>query len=63
MKTMTQDAANDFNITMGSIAAEKLVGPRGGDMSALEVRQMVRDALDDGSFKTPPKLHTQLYSR
>ena len=59
MKTMTQDAANDFDIDDGVyFAAEKLVGPRGGDMSALEVRQMVRDALDDGSFKTPPKLHT-----
>src|SRR5262249_36820625 len=35
-----------------------LVGDRGAEMSALQARQMVRDALDDGSFKTPPEVRT-----
>lgn len=59
MKSMTQHPDNDYDIDDGVyFAKEDLVGPRGGEMSALEVRQMVRDALDDGSFNTPPKLHT-----
>ncbi|QDT52995.1 hypothetical protein Pan44_10100 [Caulifigura coniformis] len=59
MKTMTQDAAKDYDIDDGVyFEKDKLKGPRGGEMTALEARQMVRDALDDGSFKTPPKLHT-----
>lgn len=59
MKTMTQDDANDYDIDDGVyFAKEDLVGPKGGEMSALDARQMVRDALDDGSFTTPPKLHT-----
>jgi hypothetical protein len=59
MKTMTQHPDNDYDIDDGVyFAKEDLVGPRGGEMSALEARQMVRDALDDGSFNTPPKLHT-----
>lgn len=57
MKTMTQDADNDYDIDDGVyFDKEDLVGPRGADMTALEVRQMVRDALDDGSFKTPPEV-------
>lgn len=59
MKTMTQDSAKDYDIDDGVyFDKEKLIGPRGGEMSAYDVRVMVRDALDDGSFKTPPKLHT-----
>ena len=59
LKAMVQYAAKNYDIDDG-VYFEKsaLVGPRGAEMSALEVRQMVRDALDDGSFKTPPKLHT-----
>jgi len=57
MKTMTQDAAKDYDIDDGAyFAKEDLVGPRGADMSALEARQMVRDALDDGSFKKAPEV-------
>lgn len=59
MKTMTQDDAKDYDIDDGVyFAKEKLVGARGAEMSALEARQMVRDALDSDSFKTPPILHT-----
>jgi hypothetical protein len=59
MKTMTQHPANDYDIDDGVyFAKEDLVGPRGGEMSALETRQMVRDALDDGSFKKPPEVRT-----
>ncbi len=57
MKTMTQDAANDYDIDDGVyFDKEDLVGPRGAYMTALEARQMVRDALDDGSFNTPPEV-------
>lgn len=59
MKTMTQDAEKDYDIDDGVyFTKEQLVGERGAEMSALDSRKMVRDALDDGSFKTPPKLHT-----
>lgn len=56
MKTMTQHPENDYDIDDG-VYFEKsdLVGPRGAEMSALDARQMVRDALDDGSFKTAPE--------
>lgn len=56
MKTMTQHPEKDYDIDDGVyFDKEKLVGPRGGDMTALEARQMVRDALDDGSFKKAPE--------
>jgi hypothetical protein len=55
MKTMVQHPDNDYDIDDG-IYFEKaeLVGPRGAEMSSLDARQMVRDAVDDGSFKTKP---------
>ncbi len=57
MKTMTQHPENDYDIDDGLyFAAEDLVGPKGGEMSPLEVRQMVRDAVDDGSFKAKPEV-------
>ncbi len=57
MKTMTQHDDNKYDIDDGVyFLKEDLVGPRGADMSALEARQMVRDAVDDGSFKTPPEV-------
>lgn len=55
MKVMTQDSNNDYDIDDGIyFDKDKLVGDRGAEMSALAVRQMVRDAVDDGSFKTAP---------
>jgi hypothetical protein len=56
MRTMTRHPAKDYDIDDGVyFAKEYLVGPRGAEMSALDARQMVRDALDDGSFKKPPE--------
>jgi len=56
MKTMTRHQAKDYDIDDGAyFDKEALVGDRGAAMSALQARQMVRDALDDGSFKTPPE--------
>jgi hypothetical protein len=57
MKTMRQHLAKDYDIDDGVyFSKELLVGDRGAEMSALQARQMVRDALDDGSFKTPPEV-------
>ena len=57
MKAMTQHPAKDYDIDDG-VYFEKavLIGERGAEMTALQARQMVRDALDDGSFKTPPEV-------
>ncbi len=59
MKTMVQYPNKDYDIDDGVyFVKEVLVGARGAEMTALQARQMVRDALDDGSFKTPPEVHT-----
>jgi hypothetical protein len=56
-KTMTQHPAKDYDIDDGVYFDKAdLVGDRGAEMSALQARQMVRDALDDGSFKRPPEV-------
>jgi hypothetical protein len=57
MKSMVQHPDNDFDIDDGVyFNKEDLVGERGAEMTALQVRQMVRDAVDDGGFKTPPEV-------
>lgn len=57
MKTMIQHPDNDYDIDDGVYFNKaELVGGRGGEMTGLQVRQMVRNALDDGSFKTPPEV-------
>ncbi|MDF2119236.1 hypothetical protein PY365_27080 [Roseiarcaceae bacterium H3SJ34-1] len=59
MKTMVQYPSKDYDIDDGVyFAKEALVGPRGAEMTPLQARQMVRDAVDDGGFKTPPEVHT-----
>lgn len=59
MKTMVQYLAKDYDIDDGVyFDKEALVGQRGAEMTALQARQMVRDALDDGSFNTPPEVRT-----
>ena len=64
MKTMTQHPENNYDIDDGVyFEATDLVGPRGGEMSPLDARQMVRDAVDDGSFKTKPEVRTELRAR
>lgn len=57
MRTMVQDADTDYDIDDGVyFRKEKLVGAKGGEMSALAVRQMVCDALQDSRFKTAPEV-------
>ncbi len=59
MKTMTQHPENDYDIDDGVyFLREELVGSRGAEMTALQARQMVRDALDDRSFNPPPETRT-----
>jgi hypothetical protein len=59
MKTMVQHPANDYDIDDGVyFDKEVLVGERGAEMTALQARQMVRDAVDDGSFKKKPEVRT-----
>jgi hypothetical protein len=57
MKTMTQHPESDYDIDDGVyFDKDALVGPRGAEMSALEARHFVRDAVDDGSFSRPPEV-------
>jgi len=57
MKTMVQHDDNKYDIDDGVyFDKEQLVGDRGAELSALATRQMVRDAVDDGCFKTPPEV-------
>ncbi len=59
MRTMIQLQHKDWDIDDGVyFDAADLKGERGGDISALEARQIVRDALDDGSFKKKPEVRT-----
>lgn len=58
MHTMTQHPKKDYDIDDGAVFLRKdLTGPRGGDMTPREARDMVRSALDTGSrdFKSPPE--------
>lgn len=60
MKTMTQHPDKDYDIDDGVyFAKDDLVGPEGGEMTSPETRQMVRDAVDDGSFKTAPEVRAK----
>jgi len=59
MKTMVQDADSDYDIDDGVyFYKEDLVGDRGAEMTSLQARQMVRDAVDDGKFNRPPEVRT-----
>lgn len=59
MRTMVKHKNNDYDIDDGAVFNEDdLVGAQGAEMSALNVRKMVRDALDDGSFAKPPEVRT-----
>ena len=61
MKTMIQDSDNDYDIDDGVyFRKEDLVGKRGAEMTSLQARQMVRDAVDDGKFKKAPRGSFQL---
>lgn len=57
MHTMVKDKNNDYDIDDGAVfGKDDLVGAQGAEMSALDARKMVRDALDDGSFEKPPEV-------
>jgi len=59
MHTMVTDKDNDYDIDDGAVFnKDDLVGSQGAEMSALNVRKMVRDALDDDSFSKPPEVRT-----
>ncbi|MDX9987041.1 cyclic GMP-AMP synthase DncV-like nucleotidyltransferase [Thiothrix unzii] len=59
MHTMTQDKDNDYDIDDGVVFdKEDLKGKQGAYLSPLDARKMVRNAVDDGSFKTPPEVKT-----
>lgn len=59
MKTMVQDPDNDYDIDDGVyFDKEDLVGPRGAELSSLQARQLVRDAVDDGDFKQAPEVRS-----
>ena len=59
MKTMVRDPDNDYDIDDGVyFRTEDLIGPRGAEMTSLQARQMVRDAVDDGRFKQAPEVRS-----
>ena len=59
METTIQEPGNTYDIDDGVIFEKaELVGKQGAEMSALDARKMVRDAVDDGSFKTKPEVRT-----
>jgi hypothetical protein len=59
MHTMVNDKNNDYDIDDGAVfLKDDLCGGKGAELTALSARKMVRDAVDDGSFKTPPEVKT-----
>lgn len=57
MRTMLQHPSNDYDIDDGVYFDKAdLVGARGAEMTPSDAKWMVRDALDDGSFATPPEV-------
>ena len=59
MHTINQHQNNDYDIDDGAaFDKDDLVGDRGAEMTGLQARQMVRDAIDDGSFKDAAKVKT-----
>jgi hypothetical protein len=57
MRTMVQHAENDYDIDDGVyFDKEKLVRAQGGEMSGLQARQMICDALQDRRFNKQPEV-------
>ena len=57
MRTTIQEPDRDYDIDDGVVfRQESLQGPMGADKTALATRHMVRDAVDDSSFKQPPEI-------
>lgn len=58
-KTTIQEPENAYDIDDGAVFdIDDLKGPQGGDMTPGDAKKMVRDAVDDGSFNTPPEVKT-----
>src|SRR3546814_657975 len=56
MKTMIVHPDNDYDIDDGVYFGKAdLVGERGAEMTSLQTREMVRNAVDDGKFKKAPE--------
>lgn len=59
MNTINQHPENDYDIDDGIVfAADDLKGPKGGEMSPLDARKMVCEAVQDPAFATPPEVKT-----
>ena len=59
MGTVIQEPESAYDIDDGVVfTANSLIGPKGASKAALDARKMVRDAVDDGSFKTDPEIKT-----
>lgn len=59
MGTVIQEPDSAYDIDDGVVfTAKSLIGPKGAPKTALDARKMVRDAVDDGSFKTDPEIKT-----
>lgn len=57
MKTMVQEPDNAYDIDDGVVfEAKELVGPQGGELSALDARTMICEALKDKKFTRQPKV-------
>lgn len=57
MRTTIQETDNAYDIDDGAVfRKEDLKGERGGDISPLEARQMVCDAMQDKRFKKKPEV-------
>ena len=59
MRTMVQQPDKDYDIDDGVyFDKDKLKGPRGGDKTSSDAKDMVRKALQDERFDTPPESRT-----
>ena len=57
MKTMLRDNNNEYDIDDGAyFRKDDLVGDRGAEMSSIDARKMVRNVMDDGTFKMSPEV-------
>ena len=59
MGTVIQEPKDAYDIDDGVVfTAKSLIGPRGAPKAAPDARKMIRDAVDDGSFKAEPEVKT-----
>ena len=57
MKTMLRDSNNEYGIDDGAYFKKNaLVGKHGACMTAIQARQMVYSAMNDGTFEIPPEV-------